>query len=153
MDQDVSRLLSLVSHEVRAPLGVVRGYLRLLEQRGADLQEAHRHAVAAALKACDRAADILGQVSTLAQLHRRDTPLSLRPTPLEPLLRSAIHNVSMPPDPIVTVHVEAIREIAVAADPDLLRGAVAGLTSAVVRAQTTDCRVFLQARAEEHDGR
>ncbi|HUE89367.1 MAG TPA: histidine kinase dimerization/phospho-acceptor domain-containing protein [Vicinamibacterales bacterium] len=150
---ELGRLLSLVSHEVRAPLGVMRGYLRLLEQQGTELSEQHRHAVTAALKASERAADLLGQVSALAGLQRGDVATALKPTPLEPLLRSAVHAVSMPPEPIVTVHVGDPPAVMVAADEELLRVAFAGLTSAVVRAQAADCRVFLLTRVDARNQR
>jgi len=147
------QLLSLISHEVRAPLGVMRGYLRLLEQQGHDLSEPHRHAVMAALKASDRAADILAQVSALARLQRNEAAAALKPTPIEPLLRAAVHAVAMPPEPIVTVHVGTTPAVTIAADGELLRVAIAGLTSAVVRAQAADCRVFLLTKSETRDDR
>jgi two-component system sensor histidine kinase ArlS len=151
--EQLGRLLSLISHEVRAPLGVIRGYMRLLEQQSHSLPESHRHAVSAALKASDRATDILGQVSSLARLQRNEMTPVLRPTPVEPLLRAAVHAVSMPPEPIVTVHVAEGPALSVAGDEDLLRIAIAGLTSAVVRAQAADCRVYLLARNEPRAGR
>jgi signal transduction histidine kinase len=151
--EQLGRLLSLISHEVRAPLGVMRGYMRLLEQQGHNLSESNRHAVSAALKASDRAADILAQVSSLARLQRDDVATALKPTAVEPLLRTALRAVSMPPEPIVTVHVANTPSLSIAADEDLLRIAIAGLTSAVVRAQASDCRVFLLARDETRDDR
>jgi signal transduction histidine kinase len=151
--EELGRLLSLISHEVRAPLGVMRGYMRLLEQQGTELSESHRHAVAAALKASERAAEILGQVSALARLQHDDAGPALKPTPLEPILRAAVHAVAMPPEPIVTVHVGDTPAVSVAADEDLLRVAVAGLTSAVIRAQAMDCRVHLLTHEEARDSR
>ena len=151
--EELGRLLSLISHEVRAPLGVMRGYLRLLEQQGTELSEQHRHAVTAGLKASERAADLLGQVSALARLQRGDAATALKPIPIEPLLRSAVHAVSMPPEPIVTVHVGDTPAVAIAADEDLLRIAFTGLTSAVVRAQATDARVFLLTREDTRQQR
>jgi signal transduction histidine kinase len=146
---EVGRLLSLISHEVRAPVGVMRGYLRLLEQQDAGLSEAHRQAVAAGLKAGDRATSLLAQISALARLYRGELTLSRRHLPLEPLLRSTIHEVPLPPAPIVTLHVGDTAPVALMADEELIRTAMAGLTSAVVRALAHDARVFLIAR-EEH---
>ena len=150
--QDVGRLLSLISHEVRAPLGVMRGYMRLLEQQSAGLSEPHQRAVSAALKAGERAAEILDQVSTLARLQRGEVAASLAPTPLEPLLRAAVHDVKMPSEPIITIHVEPPPAVEVMADLHLLRTAIAGLTSAVVRAQAQDARVYLRGQEEGHSG-
>jgi two-component system sensor histidine kinase ArlS len=149
---NVGRLLSLISHEVRAPVGVMRGYMRLLEQQGTELSEQHRHAVSAALKAGERATELLNQVSALARLHRGEITLSLAPAPLEPVLRAAAHAVVMPPDPIITVHIGETPQVSVMADGEMLRGAFAGLTSAVVRAQATDSRIFLLSRDQSRDG-
>jgi two-component system sensor histidine kinase ArlS len=151
--EQLGRLLSLISHEVRAPLGVIRGYMRLLDQQSHSLSESHRHAVSAALKASDRATDILGQVSSLARLQRNDVTTVVKPTPVEPLLRAAVHAVSMPPEPIVTVHVADAPALSIAGDEELLRIALAGLTSAVVRAQAADCRVHLLTSDERRDDR
>jgi signal transduction histidine kinase len=150
--QELGRLLSLISHEVRAPLGVIRGYLRLLEQQGTELTPLHRQAVAAALKAGERATEILNQVSALARLHRGEATLSMTHTALEPLLRAAVHDVAMPPEPVVTVHVAETPDVAIAADAAMLRSAIAGLTTAVVRAQAVDARVYLVSREEARDG-
>jgi signal transduction histidine kinase len=149
---ELGRLLSLISHEARAPLGVMRGYLRLLEQQGTELSEAHRRAVTAALKASERATAILSDVSHLARLYRAELTPTLSQVALEPLLRAAIHDVVMPADPIVTIHVGAIPNVTLMADESQLRGAIAALTTAVVRAQAADARVYLLAREEAHDG-
>ena len=147
---DVGKLLSLISHEVRAPLGVMRGYLRLLDQHAA-LSDPHRQAVASAMKAGDRATEILNQVSALAKLQRGEIALSLGHTELEPLLRSAAAAVPLPDDPAVTVHVKDTPKVMVMADAALLRSAVTGLITAVVRAQAMDARVYLLTREEPRE--
>jgi signal transduction histidine kinase len=148
---ELGSLLSLISHEVRAPLGVMRGYLRLIEQQGTELSDMHRHAIAAALKASERATEILGQVSTLARLHRREVLLSRNAHALEPLLRSAAQGVKAPPDPVVTVHVGDTPAVDVLADEALLGAALSSLIAATVRAQAVDNRVFVLAREERRD--
>jgi signal transduction histidine kinase len=148
---NLGHLLSLIAHEVRAPLGVVRGYLLLLDQ-GAGLPEAHRTAVAASLRASDRAAELLNQLSALARLHRGEVVLSLQHLPLPPLLQSAIETLALPKDPVVTVHVGDTPDVSVMADGPLMRTAIAGLASAVVRAQAADTRVYLLTREEPYHG-
>jgi signal transduction histidine kinase len=149
---EVGQLLSLISHEVRAPLGVMRGYMRMLEQQGDAISDQQRQAVGAALKAGERAAEVLNQVSALGRLQRHEVSLSLAQKPLTPLLREAVHQVVMPAEPIVTVHVGDIPDVAVMADADFLRSAIAGLITAVVRAQAVDTRVYLLGREEPRDG-
>jgi signal transduction histidine kinase len=148
---NLGHLLSLIAHEVRAPLGVVRGYLLLLDQ-GADLPESHRTAVAASLRATDRAAELLNQLSALARLHRGEVVLSLQHLPLQPLLQSAIETLALPKDPVVTLHVGDTPDVSVMADGPLMRTAIAGLASAVVRAQAADTRVYLLTREEPYHG-
>src|SRR5688500_8273026 len=97
--ESVGRLLSLISHEVRGPVGVMRGYLRLLEQRGPELSDQQRHAVTGALKAGERAAELLAQVSLLAQVTRQETPFEFQPTALAEFLTAAAEAVSRPGDP------------------------------------------------------
>ena len=149
---ELGRLLSLISHEVRAPLGVMRGYARLLDQKAGELSEQHRQAITASLRAGERATEILNQLSVLARLHRGEVTLSTKRTSLEPLLRSAVHAVVMPPEPIVTVHVGDTPEVWMMVDEDLLRTAITTLTRAVVKAQAVDSRVYLLAREEARDG-
>lgn len=149
---ELGHLLSLVSHELRAPLGVIRGYMRLLEQQGTELSEQHREAVAASLRAGERAAGIINQLSALARLYRREVMLAPRPASLEAVLRAAIHEVAMPRDPVVTIHVGDTPAIEVTVDEPLFRTAIASLTTAVARAQATDSRIYLLAREAHQDG-
>ena len=150
--EELGRLLSLISHEVRAPIGVMRGYLRLLEQQGSELTEPHRAAIAASLRAGDRATEILQQLSVLARLHRGEATLSTARTALEPLLRAAVHAVVMPAEPIITIHVGETPDAWMMADEALLRTAIASLIGAVVKAQAADNRVYLLSREEANDG-
>src|SRR5688572_323275 len=59
MSDEMPRVLSLLSHELRGPLGVVRGYLRLIDQTATELSDRSRQSIAAALRASDRMADVL----------------------------------------------------------------------------------------------
>lgn len=130
----------------------MRGYMRLLDQQGGELSDQHRHAVTASLRAGDRATAILNQLSVLARLHRGEVALSLGHVALEPLLRSAVNAVVMPPEPIITVHVGETPAVTLMADEELIRRALTALTGAVVRAQATDNRVYLLSREEKQDG-
>src|SRR5688572_29725877 len=98
---ELPRLLSLLSHELRGPLGVVRGYLKLLEQRGTELSEQHLRAITAALRATDRAAAVLDQASKLAQLNRDETRIELTRVSLDLILDDAVRKVTLPEDPVI----------------------------------------------------
>ena len=152
-DEHLGRLLSLISHEVRAPVGVIRGYLRLMEQQGEQLTHQHRHIISAALRASDRAAEILAQVSVLARLQRGEVEAAPVPTLLEPLLQAAMNDVALPTDPAVTLQLGESPATSIAADEGLLKAALSGLLSAVVKAQATDGHVHMHACEQTRDGR
>jgi signal transduction histidine kinase len=147
---DLARLLSLISHEIRGPLGVVRGYLRLLEQQPPD-QPGLTQAIAASLRATDRAAGILDQVSRLARLHQGEIVLSRRPVPLPAFLRTLAEHVVLPAEAQVTLHVGSIPDAQVLADEGALRTTLAALASAVARAQPEGTRVYFAAHASEDE--
>ena len=151
-DDYLARLLSLISHEVRGPLGVIRGYLRLLDQQSASLSEAQRQTVVATLRAADRATDLTGQVSTLARLHRGEITPAFSPVPLPVLLQSAVQALTLPNDPRISVHVGATPSVSVLADESLLRAALASLVLALARAQPSDAKIYLVAREDEAGG-
>src|SRR5262245_11175119 len=90
-------VLSLLSHELRSPIGVVRGYLRMLD-RDESLSASQRQAVSAALRATDRSVDLLAQASQLAQMWRRETPISRQTVPLADLLQSLPSRVTTSSD-------------------------------------------------------
>src|SRR5688500_17698000 len=113
---DSSARLSLLSHELRSPLGVIRGYLRLLDQQGEALSENHRAAIGKALSASERAAELLGQASTLAQLQKNETAIDLRPVAIGPLLRTAAASVRLPEDPRVMLEIADSTDFRVDAD-------------------------------------
>src|SRR5687767_11550287 len=96
MPGDPAQVLSLLSHELRGPLGVIRGYLRLLDQTP-DLADAQaRQAVTATLQASDRLAEILDQASLLAHLERGDLKIERRRVALADLLEAARQAVALP---------------------------------------------------------
>jgi signal transduction histidine kinase len=148
---DLSRLLSLVSHEVRSPFGVMRGYLRLLQQTKQALSDQQQAAVDAALKAGDRVADLLGQLSMLAQLHRGDVPTDRRPVALVAMLDVATRRVRLPDDPPVRLVVPDVVPAEVLADESLLGAALSSLITAVVRAQPAEATVSVFSQPATRD--
>lgn len=149
---DLPRLLSLLSHELRSPLGVVRGYLRLLEQMDDTLSDRHRHAVDCALRASDRAAYLLDQASLLAQLRRHEIVLDFKSVALEAVVAAAADAVLLPSDPVVRVEVGTLGPRCVSADEALLSRALTTLISAVVRAQPRDTIVRITGQPQTKDG-
>ena len=149
MDDQVARILSLLSHELRSPLGVIRGYLGLLNQSSDALSNLHRDAVKAALKASDRAAELLSQASMLAQLQRNRDSIRLEPVAADALFASAIDAVRLPADRPVQIERGSSPPGTINADATRLRDALTAVASAVVRALTRGNRVL--ATGDLHD--
>jgi signal transduction histidine kinase len=149
--RELASLLSLISHEVRSPLGVVRGYLRMLNQRRGDLSDHHQQLVTAALKASERAAELLAQVSTLAQLHRAEMPFDFKPVPLGPVVEATVSGTVLPTEPIVNVRVGRIEALEVVADTGLLQSALTSVLSSLVRAQGRETTIDISAAREPRD--
>jgi hypothetical protein len=67
-DHDVADLLSLTGHELRAPTGVLGGYLALLEKHAAKLAPDHQRALAGARRAQQRVLEILDEMRHVASI-------------------------------------------------------------------------------------
>jgi signal transduction histidine kinase len=148
MTPDAGRLLSLLSHELRSPLGVIRGYLRMLDDPSSTLSNQQRMAVSAALRAADQAAHLLAQASQLAQLHRGEVQRSAVPTGLKALLESALPAPAL--DPPITYDVGDVAVQTVSANRDQLRATLHSLIAAVARAQTTPGSIAIDASRRRH---
>ncbi len=149
---DVGQLLALISHEVQNPLGVMRGYLRLLDQRGPELSESHRFAITGALKASDRAVELLAQISLVAQLARQETPFNFQPAALSEVVADAVAAVVLPEDLRITLDMTRGTPVEVRADWNLLRLALTALISAVVRAQPSDASLIIGTTTQQRPG-
>jgi signal transduction histidine kinase len=151
MDDQIARILSLLSHELRSPLGVIRGYLGVLNQSADTLSDLHRDAVKAALRASDRAAELLTQASMLAQLQRSRDSIRLEPTAADALFAAAIEAVRLPADRPVHIERGSIAQGTIGADATRLRDALTSVASAVVRAETQSNRVLATGDLHERD--
>jgi signal transduction histidine kinase len=145
MSDETPRVLSLLSHELRGPLGVIRGYLRLIDQSGGDLPEKLRQAVAGALRASDRMADVLDEASVLAHLRLGGISLEPRRVALSTVVYAAIQAASLPEESRVDLDAAALPAVTLDADEPRLRSALATLITTVARAQTNQVAVEIQA--------
>ncbi|MCC7124881.1 MAG: HAMP domain-containing histidine kinase [Acidobacteria bacterium] len=139
-------MLSAVSHELRGPLGVTRGYLRLLALR-TDLDERAMKAVTAAGRASDRMAELLDTLADYIRCARGDTALIQRPTALIHVLEHAAGMTTLTATETVRVRAEADTQIVVNADQTRLANALSTLVAIVAFAATDDDRLRLVLRA------
>ncbi len=139
-ETELSRLITLVAHELRTPLSVVSGYLKMLaSERGGPLTDAQRRAVSGADRACVQLTTLANEVSWLGKLERGEVAPNRAPVALAPLLREiAGGHTSHDEHP---VSVEAVDgdgrgsgKLTITADAIHLRRALNAMLSAVVAA-------------------
>jgi len=143
---ELGQMLSLLSHELRSPLGVVRGYLRLLA-RESELGDMQRQAITAALTATERCVDLLGQASLFAQLTRRETPISRTPFVLDTLLALVVAE-STDANGRAMAEISSSPGLTLTADRELMKAALKSLVAAVHRAQPLEGTVRVSSRAD-----
>jgi len=140
-------VLSTLSHELRGPLGVARGHLRLLEQAEALVPRAAK-AVTDAGRALDRMAILLDEVSRYAQWAGGEPRISRQPASLHDLLtQAAARAVSATGARALTAEVQSSSDVAAEVDVPRLAEACASLVIAVARAHPEGAAVGLGVSA------
>jgi signal transduction histidine kinase len=141
-------VLSVVSHELRGPLGVARGYLRLLAQ-GSQLDPRATKMVADIQRATDRMSTLLDEVSEYARWVRGEHTVNLAPLPLHEIVAAAAADAVLPDSVQVRVEVDAPHDIVARADRAPLIKAWAALVSATARAQVEDATIAVILRSAD----
>ena len=136
-------LLSLASHELRGPTGVVRGYLRLLEQ-DATLGDRPRRVMTEMTRATDRLAALLDQLNELAHLKDGRIKLSLRSMSLRSVLNQAVQAVELPDNFETDLDVVAPTDIRMRVDEARLRAVFSTLVVTFARAQSGSANIDLR---------
>jgi signal transduction histidine kinase len=139
-------VLSVVSHELRGPLGVARGYLRMLAQ-GSALDDRSARMVAHVEQATDRMSALLDEVSEFARWVRGDHTVNLTPLPLGEIAAAAAAGATRPDAVQVGIEVDAPPEIIASVDRAPLTRAWAALVSALARAQVEDATIVVVLRS------
>lgn len=154
-DADLARLATLVAHEMRTPLSVVSGYMKMLaSERPGPLTEAQRRSVDGAGRACQQLIALAADMSWLARILRGEVASNRTPVRVDPLLDEIARGHTVIDEH--PVHVEAAPAggdpassdaPTVSADANNLRRALASLLAAVVRAAPDNATVRLSAHA------
>lgn len=153
MPDDLPRVLSLLSHELRGPLGVIRGYLRLVIQTSHELSNRSRESIESALRASDRISDILDEASLYAHIQIGDVRLEPKRVPLTTVVHAAIQAAGLPQDSTVDVASDTLPNVTLEADEPRLRMALATFVTAVARAQSSNVVVEISGAPTRLAGR
>lgn len=130
---------------MRGPAGVIRGYLRMLEQ-DATLGERPRRVVADTTRAAERLVTLLDEISELARLTDETLRPTLRSMSLRSILNQAVQAVKLPAGYEVELDVVAPVDVRRRVDEPRLRAAFETLIFTLVRghsgAATIDLRLI-----------
>ena len=137
------------SHELRQPTGVVRGYLRTLDQ-DPTLNQRVRKISGEATRAADRLVELLDEIGELAKLKEGSVRLNLKSMSLRSVLNQAVQAAALPASHDVELDVVAPVDVRMRVDEARLRTAIGTLIYVLARAQTGAATIDL--RLIENDG-
>lgn len=144
-------MLSAAVHELRGPLGVARGYLRLLTKLGADDPRA-RKAIGDAGHAADRIAALLDELSHYGRLACGEAHLHIDDASLRAILEEAARRTTSPAGTEVGMTVRVSPDVSVRADRARLVEACTALTTALAHAQVASAATIVSTVAPERAG-
>jgi signal transduction histidine kinase len=136
MAQDLfPRAMSLAVHELRTPVTVVSGYLRmLLREQAGPLNEKQKKMLEEAERSCARIGTLVGEMSELGKLEAGDAPLAAQPIDLAALLVELASGMHEGDDRGVRVETRGTTEpVMVTGDRTRLATALRALIHAAVR--------------------
>ena len=142
-DATIAALLSLASQELRQPTGVVRGYLRTLDQDPM-LTQRVRKISGEAILAADRLVELLDEIGELAKLKEDSVRLNLKAMSLRSVMNQAVQAVVLPASHDVELDVVAPVDVRMRVDEGRLRTAVGTLIYVLARAQTGAATIDLR---------
>jgi signal transduction histidine kinase len=131
----ISRLLSLASHELRTPANVVVGYLRMtLGERAGPLTPQQRHMLEQAERSCARMVQLLADMSEIARIDTGQATFERKRVSLDALLDEIVSAfVSAPETEVTATRLGERTSASVTADGGRLRRALLGCATAVGR--------------------
>jgi signal transduction histidine kinase len=146
---ELARLLSLIAHELRTPLSVTSGYLKMLaSERPGPLTDTQKHAVGGASRSCDLLATVAADISLLGRLERGEITPQPVPIDIAHLVDEITHGYASNPDHPVAVEVAGDDPPAhtLHADAGHVRRALTAFLAAVVRSAPDDSTVRIAWR-------
>jgi signal transduction histidine kinase len=155
-DPQWPKLLSLTAHELRSPLTVVGGYIRmLLKDRAGPLTDQQRRLMEEAEKSCGRLSTLVAEVSELAHLESGRVAFNRSAVDLRAVLGDAISNLPDLPDRPVAVELVAENGLtgSMSGDAVRLRAAFVAIVNALRRELVNADRLIVKLdRRTDHAG-
>ena len=151
---DLLRLLTLTAHELRTPLSVTGGYLRMLtNERLGPLNDAQRKAVVAAEKSCEQLLALASDLSAIARLERGEAPLNRVPVQASALIRDAIAGYPASDTHPITITADGEEDATIVVDPVRARNALQSLITVVARTASDGATIRVSRVIHHEKGR
>ncbi len=132
-EAELARLVTLVAHELRTPLSVVSGYLKMLgRERQGTLGDARRRSVEGAERAWQQLVNLAADLTWLSRVARGEVAPNRTAVPLGRVLDEVAHAHRLSDEHPVAVDVSA-DAVTIDADAAHLRRALTSMLAAVVR--------------------
>jgi signal transduction histidine kinase len=130
-----ARTMSLTVHELRTPVTVVSGYLRmLLKEQGGPLNDKQRKMLEEAERSCSRISTLVTEMSELGKLEASELAMGRQDVDLSQVVTSVASNMHEGEDRGVTLAVQgADQPMMVVGDRTRLESALKGLMHAALR--------------------
>jgi len=151
---DLPKLLSLGVHEMRTPMSVALGYLRMmLTHRAGPLNDKQTHMLEEAEKACRRMAFLLDEMSDLGKLESGVAPLKPGEVDLRGMLIDIASGLPPVPDRDMTVRIAAGNgDLRVRGDAARLKTAFTSLLSGLRRELVTSTQLLVKDEMRTEGG-
>lgn len=155
VDPNWPRVLALSAHEVRGPLSVVLGYLRmLLTDRAGTLTEQQRKLLELSAASCGRLKAVADEMSDLSHIEDGRTEFDRRPVDLRAVLKKAVEALPNLPDREVRVELSTGDGAAsLLGDPERLRLAFGSIITALRKELVTHAELHVHERTRDENGR
>jgi signal transduction histidine kinase len=150
----MARLLSLAVHELRTPVTVAAGYMRmLLQERAGPLSDAQRRLMEEAEKSCSRLAALVAEMGDLSNLEAGTWTFNLRAIDAAAVLREAVTALPPPLEHDVPVDTRvAAAPLPMQGDPTRLRAAFGAILGAIRRELSPEAALVVQCGSRQPDG-
>lgn len=149
------QLLSFAGHELRNPLSVVAGYLRmLLTERAGPLSEMQRRLLLEMEKSTGRLLVVLGEISEVAAIEGGKTEFRFKPVDLRRTIHEAIASLPATEDHHVNISVTAASgSLDLNGDEPRLKRAFGAVFFALRRELPSGSELLVRERAGEFRGK